>query len=129
MAAENFERPNETAAALSGAAVPTVSVIVCAYSDERQSQLAAALDSIRRQDTRPLEIIAVIDHNRRLQEWTAAENPDVTAIANAGLRGASASRNSGIGCARGDIVAFLDDDAVAGDRWLTRMVAHYADPK
>ena len=106
----------------------TVSAIVCAYSDERQHQLGAALESIRAQDTPPLEIIAVIDHNRRLEEWTSAEYPDVKTISNAGPQGPSASRNTGIRFAQGDIVAFLDDDATADAGWLTRMLAHYADP-
>jgi GT2 family glycosyltransferase len=106
----------------------TVSAIVCAYSDKRRQQLTAALDSLRRQDTRPLEIIAVIDHNRALQEQISAEHSDVKTISNLGPKGPSASRNTGIQYASGDIVAFLDDDAVANAGWLTRMLVHYADP-
>lgn len=105
-----------------------VSAIVCAYSDKRRHQLGTALDSIRSQDTPPLEIIAVIDHNRALQEQISAEYPDVKTISNAGPQGPSASRNTGIQCAKGEIVAFLDDDAVADAGWLTRMLSHYADP-
>lgn len=41
----------------------------------------------------------------------------------------SVSRNVGICMARGDIVAFIDDDAVPEPEWLEQMAAAYRDPQ
>lgn len=40
----------------------------------------------------------------------------------------SVSRNIGICMARGDIVAFIDDDAIPEPEWLTQLAEAYADP-
>jgi glycogen(starch) synthase len=40
----------------------------------------------------------------------------------------SVSRNIGICMARGDIVAFIDDDAIPEPEWLTQLAAEYDDP-
>lgn len=40
----------------------------------------------------------------------------------------SMSRNIGIEMASGDVVAFIDDDAVPHPAWLSRLAPHYGDP-
>lgn len=107
----------------------SVSVIICAYSDERLEQLHQAIASVRGQHLEPCETLVVIDHNPGLLARVSAAHPDIKVIANAGGRGLSGARNTGMGLARGDIVAFLDDDAVAEPDWLQRMVLHYDDPR
>src|SRR5205085_2959822 len=41
----------------------------------------------------------------------------------------SGSRNSGVTVCRGEIVVFLDDDAVAAPDWLERLLQGYAEPQ
>ena len=103
-------------------------VVVCAYADERFEALAAAVGSLRAQTAPPDEVIVVIDGNPALLARAAAAFPDATVIANPGRRGLSDARNAGLARARGDVVAFLDDDAEAAPDWLERLTAHYDDP-
>ena len=104
------------------------SVVICAYSDERWDDLLAAIASVREQHLRPEQIIVVIDHNPglldRLQQ---VGEPGITLIPNSQQRGLSGARNSGIAAARGDVIAFLDDDAMAAPDWLRWLAEGYAD--
>jgi len=106
----------------------TISVIVCAYTERRWDCLRAALESVRAQDVQPIETIVVVDHNPALEMLVSAAYPNIKAVPNEGHRGLSAARNTGVHCAQGALVAFLDDDAVAERDWLARMVTHYDDP-
>lgn len=103
------------------------SVIICAYTEARWHELVAAVTSVQQQRVGAREIIVVIDHNPGLLERTRIHLPQVTAIANHKVPGPSGARNSGIATARGKIVAFLDDDAVAAPDWLEQLLAGYED--
>jgi GT2 family glycosyltransferase len=109
-------------------ATVTVTVIICAYTQDRWSEIEAAVTSVRNQTTRPEQVLLVIDHHDELLQRATAAFPDVTVLANAGPRGLSGARNTGMAVSRGDVVAFLDDDAEAEPEWLDRLVRHYADP-
>ncbi|MFG3551286.1 glycosyltransferase family 2 protein [Streptomyces sp. NPDC047725] len=110
---------------------PTISVVICVYTEDRWEDILAAVASVRAQSRPALETLLVVDHNealldRLLKEYE--EVPDVRVSANAGPRGLSAGRNTGIAASRGEVVAFLDDDAVAERDWLAHFAAGYADP-
>jgi len=89
----------------------TVSVVICAYTMDRWTQLQDAVGSVLRQDPGPLEVVLVVDHCADL-EGRARETLaplGVTVVANRRRRGLSGARNTGCEVARGDVVAFLDD--------------------
>jgi len=109
-------------------AAPPTSVVICAYTEERWDDLAASVAALGRGPIVPLETILVIDHNPDLQERAERELPAAVTVANAGSRGLSGARNTGIATARGEVVAFLDDDAVPQAGWLAGLLVHYRDP-
>jgi GT2 family glycosyltransferase len=105
-----------------------ISVIICAYTERRWEDLLAAVASIRAQTWPPVRTILVVDHNPSLLERAQREFPELLVVPNAGRRGLSGGRNSGVSHATGEVVAFLDDDARAEPDWLERLVATYTDP-
>ncbi len=109
--------------------LPTVSVIIAAYTMRRWDDLLAAVASIRAQTVRVLETIVVIDHCPDLLALAARELPPVTVIPNIGCRGAGGARNCGVASSRGEVVAFLDDDAFASPDWLENLLRHFANPQ
>jgi glycosyltransferase involved in cell wall biosynthesis len=106
-----------------------VSIVICAYTEDRWPELVAAIDSLRRQTMPPQEIILVIDHNQPLLIHAREQLSDVVVIENRQPRGLSGARNSGIAVADGDVIAFMDEDATAGSDWLERLTRCYDSDK
>ncbi|WP_419993704.1 glycosyltransferase family 2 protein [Streptomyces boninensis] len=113
---------------------PDFSVVICVYTEDRWEDILAAVESVRRQSLPALETLVVVDHNPALLARLAArygpavrggEPSAVRVLANAGPRGLSAGRNTGIAAAGGEFIAFLDDDAVADPGWLRGFAAAF----
>lgn len=105
----------------------STSVVICAYTEKRWDDLVAAVTSIQQQTCLPDEIIVVVDHNPNLLERVRTQLTGVTAIANQEAQGLGGARNSGLAVAKGDVIAFLDDDAVAAPDWLEQLNVGYQD--
>src|SRR5688572_14533729 len=101
------------------------SVIICAHTEKRWDDLVEAVESVQRQSLPPHQIIVVIDHNPALLERARARFKGVDIIENQEGRGLSGARNTGMARVTGDIMAFIDDDAVAQSDWLEKLAEGY----
>lgn len=109
-----------------------VAVVICTYTRARSADVKRAIESLERQVDVSVELVVVVDHNPELQaELTSTLGSSVrdgsaisavNVVPNSGVRGLSDARNSGVRAATTDLVAFLDDDAVAATDWLARLV-------
>ncbi|MFF4212300.1 glycosyltransferase family 2 protein [Streptomyces sp. NPDC001796] len=114
---------------------PDISVVICVYTEDRWEDILAAVASVRAQSRPARETLLVVDHNETLLERLtgeykeAREDGSVRVLANAGPRGLSAGRNTGIAASHGEVIAFLDDDAVAERDWLKHFAEGYEDPR
>lgn len=95
---------------------------------DRWDDIVAGQAALAEQTFPALERILVIDHNPELLARATEAFPGVRVLANAGRGGASGARNTGVGVATGEVVAFLDDDARPEPDWLERLIAGYDDP-
>ena len=114
---------------------PTVSVVICAYTEDRWSQLKEAVASVDAQTSQPIEIIVCIDHNKELlrksEEYFLKGRPPgaipLIVLANKYNGRLGSARNTAAEFASGEVLAFLDDDAAAAADWLERLIAPYDD--
>ncbi len=106
-------------------ALPAISVVVC--TRDRPVALDNCLQSLRRLDYEAYEVL-VVDN--------ASRDGDVAQVAaRNGFRcvreetaGLDWARNRGIDEARHDIIAFIDDDALASPGWLRGLARGFEDP-
>ena len=121
------DRPSNDGGSGEAANGISMSVVICAYTEKRWVDLFDSLDSLTQQTVNPHEVILVIDHNERLLRRCRETFADrgVRVLPNRQQQGLSGARNTGLGIASGDVVAFLDDDATADPNWVERLSSHY----
>ncbi|MBN1566020.1 MAG: glycosyltransferase family 2 protein [Anaerolineae bacterium] len=107
---------------------PTVSVIIRAYTEERWDDLVQSVASVQQQNVPVTEIVLVIDNNPTLLARATAQFPGVNVVANRYEPGSSNAWNMGIESAQSEIVAFIDDDAIAEPDWIENLLEPYALP-
>jgi GT2 family glycosyltransferase len=108
-----------------------VTTIICAYSLERYHHLLDTIESLVHQLHPVGEIIVVIDQNTTLYRQVASDAGvygwhNVKLKFNEELSGVSYARNVGIRESSGDIIAFIDDDAIADPKWVQAIVGSFA---
>lgn len=114
---------------------PKVSVVICAYTEDRWTQIIRAVASVDAQSSMPIEIILCVDHNDRLlamceeyfREERSTSAVPLTIVANKYQGRLGSARNTAVELAAGEVVAFLDDDADAAADWLDQLIEPYAD--
>lgn len=93
----------------------SISVVVVTYN--RQEEVKMTIRSLMSQTNRPLEII-VIDDNSNPPLTLESVDPVVKIIRTDEELGISKARNYGVKIAKGDYLAFIDDDALASKHWI-----------
>jgi GT2 family glycosyltransferase len=106
---------------------PTISVVICTYSETRADSVRTAVESVRRQSRPACEIVVAVDHNPGLQARLHESLSGVMVVPNRGRKGLADTRNAGVRVASGGVIAFMDDDAVADPDWLQSIAAAYQD--
>jgi len=106
-----------------------VSVVICTYALDRYEDFSEAVESVLEQSYDSVEAIVVVDGNEAVAERVRTDFADDTVVVhnNAENRGVSYSRTKGAEIATGDVVAFIDDDAVADPDWISELVRVYED--
>ena len=103
---------------------PRISVIVCAYNEERH--LEDCLDSLARCDYPDLEVVVCDDGSTDRTLEIARRYPfRVLELQHAGL---SVARNAGRSAATGEIVAYLDADAACHPEWPYHLALSMEEP-
>lgn len=105
-----------------------VSVVCCTYDEAMYNAFCDTADSILGQTYPDIEFVVVVDGTEAVFEQVRqdyADEEDVVLHCNDENRGLSASRNVGWELASGDVVAFIDDDAVADEQWIETLVEVY----
>jgi glycogen(starch) synthase len=108
---------------------PSISVIVTAFTFDRLDSIEEIVESMRRQTVAPAETLLVIDYAPDLEEECRRRWPDIRVIPNAAERGSCGGRNTGVAESAGEVVAFLDDDAIPDHDWIELLSADFADPR
>lgn len=106
-------------------AKPLISAIVCTHNRDRY--LGAAIKSLLAQDFADFEVIVVDNASSdRTREVVQAylNDPRLHYVYESTI-GLSVARNTGARLAQGEILAYLDDDAIASPGWLKILVDAY----
>lgn len=102
---------------------PTVSVVVPTHG--RAALLRETLASLQLQQPPPLEVLVCAHYWSDGSDAVVAES-GWSAVPTAET-GAAGHRNAGWRAARGEVVAFIDDDCVADPGWLAALTGPFAD--
>jgi len=110
---------------------PLLSIVVTSYTKRRLKDLIDLINSIKLQSYSNIETIIVIEKSKNLYykiNVFLAENAYqfITLIFSSNTLGISEARNLGIKHARGNIIAFTDDDAVLFPNWAEEIVKTFA---
>lgn len=105
--------------------VPDTTVVVC--TRDRPAQLEACLDALAAQAYPRFEIL-VVDNGLTACVAEICRQRGVACIREP-IPGLTRARNLGARAARTELVAYIDDDAVAEPRWLESLAREFADAR
>jgi glucosyl-dolichyl phosphate glucuronosyltransferase len=105
----------------------SVTVVVCAYTEDRWVTLQRAIDAVLKQISFGDELVVAVDHNDALLARCREYLDGCIVLPNHRSRGLSGARNTALAAAQGSIITFLDDDAIPLDGWLDALREPYAE--
>lgn len=101
-------------------------MVICTFTAERLETLTASIALLKEQRPTPDEIIVVVNDNEVLADRIRAMFDGIRVVTS-DRPGVSHARDAGVMAASGDLVAFIDDDALPGADWLAKLVEPFAD--
>jgi len=103
-----------------------ISVIIAIYSEKRLPTLMKAIKNHLNQSYKDKEIIIVVDNNEKVFNFLRRQKiPEIKIYLNTKDRGLSVARNMGINVSKGEIITFIDDDAIPHKLWLEKLAEKY----
>jgi len=105
-----------------------VSVVLCTYSLDAYDDFQEAAESVLSQTYNDVELVVVVDGSEEVfkrADEDYGESEDAIIYCNDENVGLLKSRNVGTKLANGDVVAFIDDDAVPAENWVEELVRGY----
>ena len=105
-----------------------VSVVICTYAEDMYADFREAVESLLTQTYDDLEVVIVVDGTESVAKRAADDfgsHEEVLVHLNDENVGLLESRNTGAELANGSVVAFIDDDAIADERWVEELVQNY----
>jgi mycofactocin system glycosyltransferase len=107
---------------------PFVSIIVPVFN--RAAEMKVCLTSLQKLDypSDKIEII-VVDDASTDQTPAVVKRFGVKLITLPDNQGQSAARNRGAAVAKGELIAFIDSDCIADEKWLKQLVPYFQDPR
>lgn len=105
--------------------LPKISVVVCSFNGA--STIRETLEGLLKLDYPDFEVIVVNDGSKDSTSEIASKYP--FKLINTENRGLSYARNTGMKAARGEIVAYIDDDACPDSHWLRFLALAFMEGK
>ncbi|HTU62398.1 MAG TPA: glycosyltransferase, partial [Polyangiales bacterium] len=105
-----------------------MNVSVCIATFRRPERLKLLLDDLRQQQRAPTQVV-IVDNDVGasaygvVQRYRASSPPFTLDYAIEAERNIASARNRSVALARGDWIAFIDDDERAPEQWLTQLLA------
>jgi glycosyltransferase involved in cell wall biosynthesis len=101
----------------------TVSVVICTYN--RSDLLERCLDYLNCQSNQNFEVIVINGPSTDDTQAVIDNYKGRIKFANNPARNLSISRNMGIELSDGDLIAFIDDDAIPFDDWIDTLLREF----
>lgn len=107
--------------------IPKQSVVICAVSDNRYEDIIDAVHSLNNQAINPDEILICVDSNlhlyqKLLEDFRLKKYINVFIKYNELNIGLANCRNFGLRHSTGEIISYIDDDAIVDSEWSKNLI-------